>query len=32
MIIPDAVRDPEASRRAEIAALEDDSLREDDAC
>src|ERR1700694_4719790 len=31
MIVLDAVRDPEACRRAEIAALEDNSLRENDA-
>src|SRR5438876_952395 len=31
MIVLDTVRDPEASRRAEIAVLEDDSLREDHA-
>src|SRR5216684_6644561 len=31
MIVLDAVRDPEARRHAEIATLEDDSLREDDA-
>src|SRR6266545_3092953 len=30
MIVLDAVRDPEACRRAKIAALEDDALREDD--